>query len=120
MFRCPKDHGAWIEKKQLAPTFTQQVSPKHVPGMATSLNHRYSPAHPKTKLEIYYFDGIEIDVCPCSKGIWLDKEEILPVLLQLTKNDEKYSSLKVQDELSTWDWIEIVLNLTEVLFCFIR
>ncbi len=115
--RCPKDHGAWIEGRHIPSIFKLETSPKHVPGMATRINHRYSPAFPKTKLEIVTFHGMEIDVCPRSQGIWLDKDEILPVLSHIVETKEAYANLVGRDQLTGSDWLYLAM---EFLGIFLR
>ncbi|PCJ51350.1 MAG: hypothetical protein COA73_17665 [Candidatus Hydrogenedentota bacterium] len=111
LYLCPKDHGAWIEEEQVPLTFSRQITPKNTPGRATHINHRYSPACPDTKMDIYYFNEIEIDVCMITGGIWLDKDEILPIAIKIAHEEERSNQLHKQGStLNTWDWIDLVLN----------
>jgi Zn-finger nucleic acid-binding protein len=117
LYLCPNDHGAWIDSRHIPATFKLELSPKHVPGLATRINHRHSPAFPKTKLEIFYFQGMEIEICPRSQGIWLDKDEILPVVFHLVETKGAYTNRVGRDQLDGWDWLYIVI---ELLGIFVR
>jgi len=108
---CPEGHGAWIEQRHIPARLKLELGPKHLPGVATRINHRYSPAFPKTKMDIVTFQGMDIDICPRTKGIWLDKDEILPVLLHIIKTNEEYADLVKTEQISGGYWLSLIMEL---------
>jgi Zn-finger nucleic acid-binding protein len=60
-------------------------------------------------MDVYTIEGIEIDVCPKTGGVWLDFDEIIPIL---QKNDRIL--LERRDRNSTnggFTWLDFVATI---------
>jgi len=113
---CPNEHGCWIHTKELEKglrgTFLSRPSPS---------NNLKSPADPDVVMDVFFLEGIEIDVCPSTKGIWLDPHEILPVM----RKNERFGvnrrdvDARRDDRGDTWFAVDAVVTVLEWISVFI-
>jgi heat shock protein HtpX len=76
---CPKCFGIWLDKDEIyhftkVPSYLKAKIDEAVKVGKTS--ERISPVNGKPMLELAIMEGLHIDYCPDTEGIWLDRDEI--------------------------------------------
>jgi len=90
---CPQCEGIWLDKNEIyhftqIPTYLKSKIEEAINSQKPSL--RISPISGKNMIELPVMDGLNIDYCLDSEGIWLDKDEInkLPAIKTVIQIDK--------------------------------
>jgi Zn-finger nucleic acid-binding protein len=88
---CEICHGLWFSREQLAQLLrTGQVS-RNLPRqkvLTQRSSQRFCPSCANIELSSKLVDKVEIDVCPCCRGIWLDAGELDLIITRYRRKQE--------------------------------
>jgi len=114
---CEECHGLWFDREELLRTSqgvhlgTKEIPPMFHKPVKEIISRERPCVECRISMEIIDYEGVEVDICPTCKGIWLDAQE-LPQLIRrfytkVTTKKEKLlpAELAMAGELLTLDYL---------------